>query len=208
MTSLPSTIMTLNRQIGDLTNQLEPVTNEQVMKGVKSLLTAGLSLPSAMFAAGEDGKEDEVRMKAPEIYAFALAGIPRVGFHRAIQKIIRGEYEISKAFVPTAPELAAISRLEAKPLREDLTRLKERMAALEPPKHQPISKEGRAKVRALLKDFRQKNAERRAREAVPEMPFNGGQKEYYAKILAMKDAPSVTEEQAEFRSKIASKLEG
>lgn len=209
MTNLPTTISTLNAQIGELTRQLEPVTNEQAMKGVRSLLAAGLSLPSAMmaFAKGKDESENEEQNKAPEIYAFAMAGIPRVGFQRAVQKIIRGEYEINRAFIPTPPELAAMARSEARVIREDKARLQELINALRLDKPETISNEGRAKVKALLSQFRSKDSERRARETVPDMPLDEEKAAYYEKILAMNDLPNVSVEQAEYRSQMKAKVE-
>ena len=68
MTNLPAVISTLNQQIGELTEKLRPVSEDHVSKAIRSLLAAGLALPSGMDVS-----------KAPEIYAYALSGVPVIG---------------------------------------------------------------------------------------------------------------------------------
>lgn len=196
MTNLPATISSLNREIGALTEKLAPITEDQVSKGIRSLLSAGLSLPSGMQAD-----------KAPEIYEFALAGVPATGVQRAITKIIRGEYDINRAFIPSPPELAAMARAETRSLRDDKIRLLERKKALEDAAPEPVSEEGRARIRGLLAKFRSQHAAKKAIALAPETPMTEEQADYYRKIMALKDAAGVGPEQRAYRSVIARKVE-
>jgi len=149
-------------------------------------------------------KED----KAPEIYSFALAGVPAIGVQKAITKIIRGEYEnIERAFIPAPPNLAAMCRAETRQLRDDKVRLLEQLRQMENEAPEPISPEGRARVAALLRNFRKQNSARKGREAAPNMPLGDEDAEYYRRIIAMKDAPEVSVEQYAYRSTIARKVD-
>lgn len=197
MSNLPATISSLTRQISELTSKLAPATEDQVSRGVRSLLAAGLALPSGMQTD-----------KAPEIYGFALNGVPGYGVQVAVAKIIRGEYEINRAFIPAPPELAAMARAEARSIRDDKVRLMERMRALEGQKPEPVSEAGRARIKSLLAGFRRQHAAHKANGMAAEMPMTDEQAEYYQQIMTLKDAPGVGAEQRAYRSAIAQKVEG
>lgn len=186
----------MTREISELTDKLAPATDEQISRGVRSLLAAGLVLPSGMQAD-----------KAPEVYGFALAGVPVYGLQVAIAKIIRGEYDINRAFVPAPPELAAMARAEARTIREDKTRLLERRKAMEGEKPEPVSKEGRARIKAMLADFRQSHAASKAIGSAPAQPISQEKAEYYQKILALSDAKTVDASQRAYRTAISRKIE-
>lgn len=196
MTNLPATLSTLNQQIAALNEKLVPVTGDHVARGIRSLLAAGLSLPSGMQAD-----------KAPEIYGYALAGVPAYGLQVAISKIIRGEYDINRAFVPSAPELAAIARAEARVIREDKVRLTERASAMTIPKAEPVSEAGKQKIKSLLRGFRAKHSAAKSVSSVPQEPMSDAKAEYYQKIMELRDAPEMNREHAMFRNHISQEIE-
>lgn len=187
------------QQIGELTEKLAPVTEDHVAKGIRSLLAAGLALPSGMQAD-----------RAPEIFAYALSGSPAFGVQKAVSKIIRGEYDINRGFVPTPPELAAMARAEARILREDKLRLMDKLETIEVTQRQPEPRNEAmlARIHALRERARKIHAEHRVgAEAFPE-PLSAESAEYYQKIMALRDAPRVTAEQAAMRRKVQRDLQG
>ena len=195
MTNLPA-ISTLNQQIGELTEKLHPATHDQVSKSIRTMLAAGLSLPSGMKAE-----------EAPNIYNFALEGVATYGVSVATRKVIRGEYEINKAFIPTPPELAAIARAEARVIREDKARLMERLDAMsqsQPQERDPAMVE---RIKAKLRDFREQDAARRAMNTIPQEPMSDEKAEYYRKIMDIKDTRAPSAEQMAYRRKIIRDIE-
>lgn len=198
MTNLPATLSTLETQIIELTEKLAPVTEDHASKSVRSLLAAGLALPSTMQAA-----------KAPEIYAYALSGVPGYGVRKATEKIIRGEYEINRGFIPTPPEFAAIARLESKVIRDDLVRALDKKRTLEDnaaPREKTDPKQ-LERIRALHIGFKEFHAASKVAPALPKEPMDAERAEYWSKIAALKDAPSISEEQQAFRRKINADLD-
>lgn len=176
-TNLPAALSTLDQQIGALAEQLRPVNDAHVARAVNSLLNAGLMLPSGI-------KMD----KAPEVYAFALSGVPASGVQKATQGIIRGEYPIKHGFIPTPPEFAAIARLETKTLRDDLMRLREHRAALDDYRPRPkTSDEEKARIRALHEQFKAAHAASKLK-APAEDEMTPEQKAYWARIAALRSA--------------------
>lgn len=147
--------------------------------------------------------------KAPEIYAYALSGVPGSCVQKATGKIIRGEYEINRGFVPTPPEFAAIARAEARILREDKTRLMEKLESMgASQKAEKVSEEGKARIRAMLAMFRTKDAARKAYSVKIPEAMDVAMAEYFEHIMALRDAPEVTAEQAAFRRRIRTEIEG
>lgn len=143
MTNLPATLSTLEGEITALTERLKPATEDHVADAIGSLLASGLALPSAM-----DPK------KAPAVYAFALANVSSSALKRAVTKLIRGEYDnVNRAFMPSAPELAALARGEAKIIMDDLARAKLKRDSMTPPTPEKKSPESIERVRALVADF-------------------------------------------------------
>lgn len=195
--NLPATLSTLNREISVLTDKLAPINDDQAGVAFRRLLMTGLSLPASMDAA-----------KAPGIYAFALRGISHDGLHRAVEKVIRGEYDnISRSFMPTPPELAALAREEAKVIVADLIRLKDRRESITPQKVEvDRSPEVMARVKALRKKALQELQAAKVTGTTSE-PMTDEQAEYWAKINGLKDRPDVSMEQREFRSKVAASLD-
>jgi hypothetical protein len=188
----------LNQQIGALTEKLKPVSEDHVSKAIRSLLAAGLALPSGMDVS-----------KAPEIYAYALSGVPVFGVQKATAGIIRGEYDINRGFVPTPPEFAAISRLEAKAVREDLVRLREKHATLEE-STKPKEKTNPAqlqRIREIYASFKAAHAASKVDRIIPTEPMSHERADYWHAISELRDAPEVSAEQQAFRRKIAGEIE-
>ena len=120
MTNLPAQLSTLQNEISALTEKLSPLVDANVAEAIKSLLAAGLALPTAM-------NPDQ----APAVYGFALKGSSIHGLKRSVAKIIRGEYKIHKAFIPNPPELATLVRAETQSIVDDLGRAKSMLEARE-----------------------------------------------------------------------------
>ncbi|WP_051000025.1 hypothetical protein [Sinorhizobium fredii] len=110
----------MNQEIGALTEQLAPADEALIARAVDALKRGGMNAPAGI--APEDILSE---------YAIALDGVARYGLVTAITKLKRGEYDsVKPAFMPTPAELAAIARIEAKPLREDRNRKQETLNAL------------------------------------------------------------------------------
>lgn len=142
--------------------------------------------------------------KAPEIYAYALTDVPGYGVHKATGKIIRGEYEINRGFIPMPPELAAMARAEAKVIREDKVRLMEKLRTIEVIQCKPEHRDDA--MRQRIKDMRAKAREihaahRVGAESFPE-PMSEEKAAYFQRIMALRDAPQVSAEQAAARRKV------
>lgn len=141
------------------------------------------------------------------VYSFALAGLSHDAIVIAVKRLIRGEYDINKAFIPTPPELAAIVRSEAKNIMDDLVRLKATAEAMRPQEKATPADEGmKARIRERLAEFRAshrmaKEAERGqvVAEVTPEKAA------MLRKILALPDAKEVSAEHIRNRQ-VAEKL--
>ncbi|MDX3926757.1 MAG: hypothetical protein QHC90_13260 [Shinella sp.] len=199
MTNLPAVLSTLQSEITVLTERLKPAAEEQVSEAVRSLLAAGLSLPSSMDPE-----------KAPAVYRYAITNVSVTGLRKAVSKLIRGEYEnINKAFIPTPPELAAMARAETRPIVDDLARAKAKMESIRPPETPKVDAAAKARIRSMLKNFRAENFARKSQErgSPPHETLTPEKVDYWAKITAMPDAKEITEEQHAFRRKIEMQTE-
>lgn len=195
--NLPVALSTLTREISVLTEKLQPINDDQAGVAFRRLLMTGLSLPASMDAA-----------KAPAIYAFALRGVSSDGLTRAVEKVIRGEYDsINRAFMPTPPELAALARGEERVLVNDMVRLKEKLEALIA---KPVEKDRSPEVMARVRALRQKAKQELrspSQNAPTSAPMTDEQAAYWAKINSMVDANNVSAEQRAFRGKITADLQ-
>lgn len=195
--NLPVALSTLTREISVLTEKLQPINDDQAGVAFRRLLMTGLSLPASMDAA-----------KAPAIYAFALRNVSAEGLTRAVEKVIRGEYDnINRAFMPTPPELAALARGEERILVNDMVRLKEKREALiAKPVEKDRSPEVMARVRALRQKAK-KELQSPSQNMPTSAPMTDEQAAYWAKINSMVDANNVSAEQRAFRGKITADLQ-
>lgn len=148
-------------------------------------------------------------MKAEDletIYGYALSDVPAAGLKRAVEKIIKGEYPIKHGFMPLPPELAAMARAEAKTIRDDLVRLREKEASIREMNTapEPVSEESRQRVRSMLQQFKADHEAQKAsqRGNVEPEPMADDKAEYWRKIEAMKDATNLDAEHMAFRRKI------
>jgi len=195
--NLPVALSTLTREISVLTEKLQPINDDQAGVAFRRLLMTGLSLPASMDAG-----------KAPAIYAFALRNVSAEGLTRAVEKVIRGEYDsINRAFMPTPPELAALARSEERILVNDMVRLKEKREALIA---KPVEKDRSPEVMARVRALRQKvkrELQSPSQNMPTSAPMTDEQAAYWAKINGMVDANNVSAEQRAFRGKITADLQ-
>lgn len=186
----------MSLEITALTDRLAPADGETIAKHLLSLRKAGMAIPSGM-------KPDDLE----PVYTYALSDVPAFGLRRAVEKIIKGEYQIKYGFMPLPPELAAMARAEARTLREDLSRLRAREATLAdiakgpPPEPDESTKE---RVRHLREQFKRFHAEQKAQErgvAIHE-PMTPERAAHWEKIMALPDAKEISAEQQAFRRKV------
>ncbi|WP_250941060.1 hypothetical protein [Allorhizobium sonneratiae] len=185
----------MSQEIGVLTEQLKPVEQSGISKYLLSMRKAGMSLPPGI-------KPEDLEA----VYGYALSDVPTFGLKRTVEKIIKGEYDIERGFIPRPPELASMARAEARTIREDLIRLREKERAIRElqVKPEPISEEARSRVRSILGRFRAGHEAQKAQQrghAAP-APMSADKAEYWRKIEALKDAREVSTEQQAFRNKI------
>lgn len=202
-TNLPATVQlsTLTREIGELTDKLAPADRETVAKHLLSLTKSGMAVPSGM-------KPDDMH----SVYGYALSDVPAVGLRRAVEKIIKGEYNINYRFLPLPPELAAMARLEAKSLRDDLVRLREKQATIQSltaSQPQEPDQATRERVGKLRKDFLRRHQEQRAadRSHAVHAPMSEEKADMLGRIMALPDAKTITVEQHEYRSRVKEEIE-
>lgn len=189
-------LSTLSREIGALTEQLQPVEKDSIAKYLLSMRKAGMALPNGM-------KPEDLE----PVYNYALAEVPAYGLKRAVEKIIKGEYEIERGFIPRPPELAAMARAESKTVRDDLARLREKEATIKgmaEAKNDRPDEAAKERIRSMLGRFRVDNNARKAQaRGIPvHEPMSPDRAEHWAKIQALKDAPEISAEQMAFRRKI------
>ncbi|NNH67809.1 hypothetical protein [Rhizobium laguerreae] len=200
MTNLPATLSTLKQEIGALTDKLAAARPDFIAECIDKLKAGGMMVPKTI-AAAEFVRE----------YTMALGGVPSYGLAVAVAKLKRGEYpDVKPDFMPLPAMLAAIARLETKTIRDDLARLREKEATLaEVAKpREKTSEEQKERIRQLHAQFKAAHAESKVGERFNPVPadMTPEQLEYWAQIQAIRDAPSITEEQHALRRKIASSM--
>ena len=202
MNNLPATVQlsTLSREIGALTEQLQPAEKDSIAKYLLSMRKAGMALPVGMSPSDLEA-----------VYGYALSEVPSHGLKRAVEKIIKGEYEIERGFIPRPPELAAMARAEARVVREDLARLREKettIRSLEEDKRDRPNEDAKARIRSILQQFRSDNENRKAKERgfVSHEPMSEEKAAHWLKIQALPDAKEITAEQQAFRRRIEMEL--
>lgn len=200
MTNLPATLSTLKQEIGALTDKLAPARPDFIAECLDKLKSGGLMVPKTI-AATEFVRE----------YTMALGGVPSYGLAVAVAKLKRGEYpDVKPDFMPLPAMLAAIARLETKTIRDDLARLREKEATLaEAAKpREKTSEEQKERIRQLHAQFKAAHAESKVGERFSPIPadMTPEQLAYWEQIQAIKDAPTITEEQRAMRRKIASSM--
>lgn len=200
MTNLPARLSTLQQEIGALTEQLAPVEPDFIAQALDALKRGGMAVPSGIAPA------DFIRE-----YSIALSGVPACGLKTAVAKLKQGKYEgVKPGFMPTPAELAAIARLEARPVLEDRIRKRETLETLKP-KEQPMdrSPEVMARVRARLNQFRQEHAASKAAAGgvVVQDPISPERADELVRMLALPDARSISAEQMAYRRKVQADID-
>ncbi len=196
MTNLPATQSTLETQITELSEQLKPCGPTSVAKALLSLANAGLSLPRGIKADKQD-----------TVYAYALDGIPQHGLKRAVEKLIKGEFERKDyGSIPKPPELAKLAREEAATLQASLRTVKERVRQIDELRTFQAGRQRselqQERIQARVAEVRTMNLK------VPNLEKIDGEKsEYFRRIMAFNDAPNVSEEHKIFRSRVAQEIE-
>lgn len=117
MSTYLETLQNTQTDIAGLTEGLEPAQNDDIAKAIASLRMAGLRAPDGI-----------VPSELVRVYSFAMHGLSKLAIGTAVTKMIRGEYEdVSKAFIPTAPELASLVRKEHEKFVKDLDQKKKEL---------------------------------------------------------------------------------
>lgn len=103
MTNLPAQLLTLDREISALTEQLSPAGPDDIAKAIAWLMDGGMLFSQSIKAA------DPV-----EEYRIVLKGVPLCGLRAAFSKIKHGEYaDLKPDFIPLPAALARLARNEA-----------------------------------------------------------------------------------------------
>jgi len=191
-------ISTLDQQITALSARLAPADDAQVAKCLRSLMAAGMIMPSM---------PDESRVT--EVYEFALNGVSSSAINIVTRKLITGAYERERhSFIPTPPEFAAYAKSEQRTIVEDLARLRATREAVRGVKRVEHSEDTKARVRGMIEGFKAKLPVEAAKAKYA--LWNEGitdEAEYIRRISAIKDQPTITAEQRQFRGIMAKKIE-
>lgn len=196
--NMPATVSTLTREIGALTERLAPAPRDLIAEAVDAMKRGGMMIPKGIAPADLLTE-----------YSAALSSVPACGLIAAVSKIKRGEYEIDHAFMPRPAELAAMARMEARTVREDLARKRDTFETMTKaptaPDRSPAVME---RVRARLDQFRQEHVAAKASAGgfVAPEPMTPERAAYWESIAALADAPNVTAEQMAFRRKIEKQI--
>lgn len=203
MTNLPATVQlsTLSREIGELTERLAPAEPDAISKHLLSLRKAGMSIPSGM-------KPEDLEA----VYTYALSEVPAYGLRKAVEKIIKGEYAIKYGFIPLPPELAAMARSEARVIREDLVRLREKQETLATIANGPApepDKDAIARVAKMRREFLQwHNDEKIANgKMMASQPMSEERIAMLEKISSLPDAKTISAEQQAYRRRVSAEIE-
>ncbi len=141
-----------------MTALLQPASPDAVASAVLKMARSGLAYPP-----GLDAK------KAGDIYGFACKGIAIEALKRATMKIISGEIEkISRDFIPTPANFAAIARREANELWADRARIVDTINSIKIDRPSLPTQEAKERVRALNAAFQASAQAVREEDAPPE----------------------------------------
>ncbi len=196
MTNAVVTQSTLETQIGELSEQLKPCGPTSVAKALLSLANAGLSLPRGIKADKQD-----------TVYAYALDGIPQHGLRRAVEKLIRGEFERKNyGSIPTPPEMAKYAREEAAPIYSALRNAKERVKQIEEIR---TFKAGRQRSETEQERITARVAAARAMNIKAEVleDVTTEKAAYLRQIATLRDRKDISEDQKVFQRRVAQEIE-
>jgi len=190
--AVTTTQSTYEAQITELSEQLKPCGPTSVAKALLSLANAGLSLPRGIKADKQD-----------TVYAYALDGIPQQGLARAVQKLIRGEYERKDyGGIPKPPEMAKLAREESAHLLSALRTAKEAVRQIEEIR---TFKAGRQRSETEQERITARVAAARAMNMKVETleSMDGEKVDYFKRISGLRDRGDITEEQKAMQRRVA-----
>jgi hypothetical protein len=183
----------LDTQITAAQKRLEKGGDEDISKLLKSLTSAGFSLANGINLNA-----------AVDVYKYALDGLSAHAMTIVTRKLIRGEYEDTRPFIPSPPEFATLVRREMSYLQADVADLKLRkdsIASANESRTREKTEEEKARVREMIAKF---HAESQANDALAtDEPIDEERAEYWRKIMELKDAPEKNEDFTGFRNQIA-----
>ena len=189
-TTTNSRQLTFDEKISLAEAELTTPTADEISQGVLWLQRSGMAYPVSM--------DERMALSA---YRSVLSSVPRGGLKKALGKLRRGEYEnINLAFIPSPIELAAMSRLEAKQMISDVSRLKATRRQIEENKAtNEKTAESKQRVRDMLEAIK---AEREIVTLVVEDDMTEERRERMRKIMDMPDAQNVGREHIRFRGAV------
>lgn len=146
---------------------------------------------------------------ASKVYEYALKDVPSSALKIVTKKFVSGEYEnMEYRYIPRPPELAAMCRMEARSIHEDLRRLNEKKETLSLLAPKPkASEDEKERIRKMHKDFMAHHAATKEGFIVQE-PMTEEKAEYWRAIMELKDSPSDRPETEVFKRSIKVQIEG
>lgn len=146
--------LTLAEKISAANDKLRPASDDAIASAIIKLAGAGLAFPAGIEPSG-----------AARVYQFALRGVSLEALKRSVMRIVQGEIESVRNFIPTPPALASIVKAEARELWADRERL---MLTAESIKlsggREPASEESKARIRELNRQVQERARELREAE--------------------------------------------
>lgn len=192
--------MTLEQEIGRLSEQLKPVDNDTVERAILSLMAFGLALPQGI-------RPETIR----QVYGYSLSALSSGAVKIATEKLMKGDYGPEYAnFIPTPPRFAGFVTVEQNRIVNDLAREKSRAESIRKDERIPKTAEEKARVRALISGFKNWHREQKEAEqngAAIDAPLSPEKRDEIRLMLALPDRGETTFEEREYRSKMAAKLE-
>ena len=200
MTNQLTTLSTLQQRITAIADRMAPAGDDGVAKALRTLQTGGLALSANI-------KPKDMNT----VYSYALSGLSHDALTTVCKKLVRGEYDIDrKAFIPLPPEMAAMVRAEQRPIIDDLSRARAALASIQPETPVERSPEEQARVKALRLQFLNAHQDFKERNGLAHTPtvetLDEEKAAYFARILSLKDAPTISPEQHAERSKRSAQI--
>lgn len=196
---MPATMTpsTLTQEIGVLTDALRPAAAEAINNFIEDLNSRGFAYPTSISPE-----------KVLEEYAAVLSRYSVGALSKARRKLRDGEFDKFRGFLPTPAEFAEIVRREQRVISEDLARARAKLEAITPEPAIEKTAEAKARVRALLGQFRASVAASKAQErgAVADDSVSPEMADMWAKIMDLPDAKEVGIEQIQYRNAVRAKL--
>lgn len=140
-TTTGNQLSTLEAKITAATDLLKPASDDAIASALIKLAGAGLPFPTGIEPSN-----------AARVYQFALRGVSLEALKRTVMRIVQGDVERAREFIPTPPALAALVKAEGRELwmdRERLLLTADSLRAGE--QREPASEESKSRVRAMVR---------------------------------------------------------